>query len=708
MGRRRLEMVKKKVNKQTQEPTIIPVDLTHLFPKDFRTYTMSVIEDRAIPDVRDGLKPVQRYIMYEMFLSKALPGRNPVKVKKISGAVIGTWHPHGDSSVEEAMVNMAAEWKNKMPPIYIHGNGGNILGDPAASGRYIESGITPTGASYGELLKEGIIPYKWNYDDTERMPEILPAQLPFLLINGADGIAVGEATTIPPHNPIEVVNAFIAYAKNNKISTEKLLEIMPGPDFPTHGTILNKDDLLDMYKTGKGKIRVRGRVEKDPKKPRVIHVYEVGYPSSGNVDGLKDEILAASMESKDKKGKTKPPRIPGIAKVQGVSGIDGIDIEITVKPGVDRDQIINELYAKTKLETTQKFNFNALNDQEIGLYTLKRYFSEYLEFQHEIVRNEHILLVNAYEKRLEIVSGLVKLQDVIDEVVASAKVSKGKKELQDVLMNGKILDDVPKKFHKKIKKFDFTEIQAEYISELSIHRINRTDYLALAKEEKQLVKDIEKAREIVENDVKRKNLIIKRHKDRLKIMDGQFDRLTKIDNIAGAVTRKIETPESPLYVAMDKYSYLTISSKSFDGAIETSNKKRLGFVDKDGTMWNLYLENVKETSGRGTLVNQLVDGHHVGWTTLINSDKERLGLFIFENGNVRVSDMREYDTTTKTTKVKSTTAIPVVAYYDIPEKAKTVTIDGEDFVISKLSKQGKKGKGRKTIKPSDHPEVSFK
>ena len=255
------------------EEIITPTtDVRTRFKSNFYQYGMSVIEDRALPDIRDGLKPVQRAILFEMLNSGYTSNKKTVKVKKVVGAIIGNWHPHGDGAVEDAMTTMAQPWSNSLPPIFIKGNGGSIFGDDAADGRYIETRLTPAGDAYGYKLKKGIVPYVPNFDDTDEMPSILPAQLPYLLINGInEGIAVGVAASLPPHNPVEVLKMTLQYMKDPKTKTEDLLKIMPGPDFPSGATIINQEELLRMYETGGGdnqnscKIRIRATIEYDKK-----------------------------------------------------------------------------------------------------------------------------------------------------------------------------------------------------------------------------------------------------------------------------------------------------------------------------------------------------------------------------------------------------------------------------------------------------------
>lgn len=686
------------------------IDFQSNFKSDFYDYGMSVIEDRAIPDIRDGLKPVHRAIITEMLTSNITSKNKPTKVAKISGAVIGKWHPHGDTSVEGALAGMAVDWKNSMPAIEIMGNKGSVYGDGAAAGRYIEARLTPTGDAYGKNLKRGVVPYAPNFDETAMMPTVMPAQLPYLIINGTEGIAVGVASNIPTHNPIEVINTFISYVNNPKQSVEELMETMPGPDFPTDGEIINKSELAEIYKTGIGKIRVRGRMKYD-KKHNSLHVYEIPFTASGSMDNLVFEIASATTESTDKKGKRRAPKIEGVTNVAQHSGKDGIDICIDLKKGVNPESMKLELFAKTKLETTLKYDFSALNNRKLHRYGLKKYLSEYLAFQHEIITNELQIQKQELEKRMEIIKGLLIMQQMIDEVLSSAKNSSGKSELKEVLQTGKILTGVPKQYHQTIKAFRFTEVQSEYISSMQIYRINKMDYTAIINEGKQIQTDIEYAESIINDTAKRKRLIIKRHKEELKKLNVKdFARKTDIIDDTISVASKLEIPESNLYVSYNKYQYLRISEKVFDDSIQTTNKSRLGFITSDSICWNLHLENANITKNTGTLISQLIPTENdiVGWTTTIMSTEVKYGLFIYENGNVKITDMRTYQTKTKATKVASGKSdIALVKYLDIPENAVGFKINDQIIALSDISVNGKTGRGKHMLDPMTYAEIEI-
>lgn len=681
-----------------------------LFKSNFYDYGISVIIERALPDIRDGLKPVYRAILFEMLTSKARSTDKPKKVKKITGAVIGNWHPHGDSSVEEALVGMAEPWSNTLPIISIKGNGGSIFGDCAASGRYIEARLTPQGDAYGYNLKEGIVPYVPNFDDTEKMPTILPAQLPYLLINGIkDGIAVGIASNMPPHNAKEVLNMTLAYMKNPKLKTEELLEYMPGPDFPSGATIINKDDLLNIYETGEGKIAVRATLEYD-KKEHALHVKEIPFVFAGSMDNLVAELAAATTERTDDKNRKIPPKIPGINAVNNYSGKNGIDICLELQRGIDPNEMTKTLLAKTRLETTVKFIFNAINNRKLNTYSLRRYLREYTEFQHEIVINEHTLEQKTLNEKLEIIMGHLIAISYMDEIIDVVKHSNGLSEVKDVLMHGTILPGTDPVYHEHVKMFAFTERQADSIATMPLYRLNKLNIEKLKKDGQEIQERLRIVNKIITNRQYRHKVIIKRlEQENKKLPDSP--RKTRIISDAASTASTKETPTVPLYVQMDRYGYVKITGKTFDDAIPTDNKSRLGFFDQDGNCWNLFLDKTKETKDRGTLISRLIATENpiVGFTSAIEQEG-RQGLFIFENGALRRVEMHRYITKNRSTKITTKTADqPLKAFYDIPIDMNVIEINGKTILLDQIPLQTPSGRGKILLSPQEEPyEISFK
>lgn len=684
---------------------ITSINVEDIFKDNFVDYGKEVIKNRALPDIRDGQKPVQRNSLYEFFESNATSKRQPVKIARLSGSIIGKWHPHGDKAVEEAIVKMSQEWKNTVPLIYIKGNNGSIYGDPAAAGRYIEGRTTPAGDTLGELLGPDIVPYEYNYDDSEQLPSILPAQIPVLLLNGATGIAVGQTCYIPTHNAAEVMDTVIAYIRNPKIKTEELMTILKGPDFPTGGVIINQDELLQTYATGKGRIRVRGEMNYN-KSEHAWHIFEVPFTKSGSVESLIEDITLASMENVDKKGNKKPAKIPGIAQVENHSGKNGIDIKVSLKAGVDPEEIRNQLFARTGLEDTLPFEFKALNGKRLKRYTLKMYLREYVEYQQSLLIAKYKRNKLAIENRIEILTGRIILQNVMNEVIACAKLSNGKSHLETILMTGEKPKGLKREYHKTVSSFRFTERQAKDIASLPIHRISKMDMQEIVEEGNKLQRELANTISMIESDLRRKNEIIKHHELTKSIYNEP--RRTRICNEAFAKASAIEVTETPLYISKDEYNYIRISEKPFDGAIITTNKSRLGILSTDGKMWNIHLENTKPTSGRGTLVNELLPGvEPVGMLTL---PSENTALFVYSNGHIKQSKISDYMTATKAKSVKSgklKDGVTLVSCIEIPSECNTIKIDNKSFKVSDIPVQGKSANGVKRLPPKDSYDIQL-
>lgn len=687
---------------------ITKVDTALVAKSKFIQYGKAVIYGRAIPDIRDGLKPVHRAILYEMIHQRMFSNTKPTKVAKIIGAVIGNWHPHGDTAAEEALAGLAVPWKNTLPVIEIKGNQGSIFGDPCAAGRYIEAKLTKTGGAYGHKLKEGIVPYVDNFDDTSKWPSILPAQIPYTLINGiSDGIAVGIATSLPTHNAKEVMDATIAYLNNPKLTTKELLEIMPGPDFPTGATIINKDDLLNMYETSNGKVRVRSKMTYDKKK-NAFFVTEIPANFAGSMDNLVANLVNATNETIGKKGIKVPPKVPGVADVTDCSGQGMISIMIKLKPNVDHKQLEQILYAKTSLETTVKFNFVGLNDGKLGFYSLKKYLREYVTFQHTILINEYIVEKEVLETRMEIIIGRIIATTMMDIIINLVQASSGKQEVKTALQTGTIIDGTNPQYHQRMSELRFTERQAEAIADMKLYQLNRLDSENLKQEGRKLQTEITYANRVINDKDFRTSIIIERHEKERKILPDE-PRKTTIVNAEIARASTLEIPETPLYVSFDKYQYVRIDKKPFDESIETTNKSRISFFDETGICWNIYLDRAKETKDRGTLINQLIESKEniVGMSTTIQEDG-RYGLFVYSNGMVKRVLMSRFMTKTKATKVSSNkTEIPLISYTDIPLDAKTVTLNGKPFALEDIPLQGPSGKGGQLIDVNEQLTVTY-
>ena len=687
-------------------------DILSMFKSNFYDYGMSVIEDRAIPDIRDGLKPVHRAIIYEMLTANATSKHKLVKVAKIAGAVIGNWHPHGDGAVEDALTGLAVPWKNTLPTIEVAGNQGSVFGDPAAAGRYIETRLTPAGDAYGHKLRKGIVEYVPNFDNTADMPSILPAQLPYLLINGiSDGIAVGVATSLPPHNAKEVIEMTLQYIKNPRTKLEDLLAIMPGPDFPTGATIINQDELYDMYSTGHGKISVRAKITYD-KKAHTLHVVEIPYLYAGSMDKLLALLVKDTNEVVDARKRKTPPKILGVKSVDDYSGKDGIDIAIALHKDADHEIVLQNLYAKTRLETTVKFMFRALNEKKLSSYSLRQYLAEYTEFQHEIVTNEHILEKAALDRQIEILEGRLIAITVIDEIVDVVKHSDGRSSVMDVLMNGTILEGTNKKYHDKVSQFSFTKLQAEAISGIPLYQLNRLD-----SQKTQLERDKHRDRllivnRIIDDQPYRRKLIISRLQKEYKSLP-DVERQTTIIQADPSRAADIEIPLVDMHVGLDRYGYIRIEDKPFEDSLTTDNRSRVGVFDSLGNCWNIHMDSTKPTKERGTLSSQMFDttDRMVGMITPINETSDGQALFIYEDGSMKRTQLADFMTKSRATKVNTRHPDkPLHTVRMIEPGATTVTINKKRHILDDIPLHTRAGSGRIMLSGITHEplDISFK
>ena len=411
---------------------IIQIDFTEEMKTSYRDYAMSVIISRALPDVRDGLKPVQRRILYAMSELSLAPDKPHRKSARIVGDTMGKYHPHGDSSIYDALVHMTEEYSLSIPLVDGHGNFGSIDGDGAAAMRYTEARLSKGAMTLLSNLEKDLVTFVPNFDESEKEPSVLPAMLPNLLINGTTGIAVGMATNIPPHNPGEIIDGVIAYMDRPTISIEKLMEYIPGPDFPTGGTIINEEELPKIYETGEGKIKVRGKVEieKGDYGRQNIIISEIPFTVAGNKAKLVENL---SSLMKDKV-------FDEMYDVRDESSKEGIRIVIEVKKDRNIENLLNGLYKKTALEDTYSVNLLAVKNQQPITFNLKSLIEEFVAFQEELYTKEYTHLLEKAKQRLEIVNGLIRATDLIDLIIEILRGSTSVKQAKACLISGDITD----------------------------------------------------------------------------------------------------------------------------------------------------------------------------------------------------------------------------------------------------------------------------
>ena len=546
-----------------QDTQIIRTEYSDVMKKSYIDYAMSVIVARALPDVRDGLKPVQRrtlYDMYELGIKYDKPYR---KCARIVGDTMGKYHPHGDSSIYEALVVMAQEFKKGMILVDGHGNFGSIEGDGAAAMRYTEARLAKlTQEVYLSDLDKDIVDFVPNFDETEKEPEVLPVRIPNLLVNGAEGIAVGMATSIPTHNLKEVIDAVKAYMKDNEITTKQLMKYIKGPDFPTGGIVVNKDDLLNIYETGSGKIKVRGKVEveelKGGKKRLVIS--EIPYTMIGAGIGKFLNDVCNLVETK---------KTNDIVDISNQSSKEGIRIVLDLKKDADVENLKNMLYKKTRLEDTFGVNMLAVADGRPETMGLKKIIEHHVDFQFELATRKYRNLLEKELGKKEIQEGLIKACDVIDLIIEILRGSKSIKDAKACLTDG-VTENI--KFKSKISEkmaamLRFTERQATAILEMRLYKLIGLEIEALQAEHEETLKRISRYEEILNNYDAMSEVIIE-ELDSYKKEYGR-KRRTVVENAEEAVFEENKVQEQKVVVLIDRFGY----TRTVDAATYERNKE---------------------------------------------------------------------------------------------------------------------------------------
>ena len=545
------------------EQQVIRTEYSDVMKKSYIDYAMSVIIARALPDVRDGLKPVQRRTLYDMYELGIRYDRPYRKCARIVGDTMGKYHPHGDSSIYKALVVMAQDFKKGMVLVDGHGNFGSIEGDGAAAMRYTESRLAKiTQEAYLADLDKDIVDFVPNFDETEKEPEVLPVRIPNLLVNGAEGIAVGMATSIPTHNLGEVIDAVKAYMRNNEITTEELLTYLKGPDFPTGGIVVNKDDLPSIYETGTGKIKLRGKVEvengKGGKKRLVIS--EIPYTMIGAGIGKFLNDVCALVEAK---------KTNDIVDISNQSSKEGIRIVLELKKDADIENLKNMLYKKTRLEDTFGVNMLAVADGRPETMGLRQIIEHHVDFQFELMTRKYKTLLAKELAKKEIQEGLIKACDVIDLIIEILRGSKSIKDAKECLIHGTVENITFKTAatKKKAAKLCFTEKQATAILEMRLYKLIGLEIEALMKEHEETLKNIEKYEDILNNYDSMTNVII----DELEGYKKAYarERRTVIENGKEAIYEENKVEEQDVILLLDRFGY----AKTVDVATYERNKE---------------------------------------------------------------------------------------------------------------------------------------
>jgi len=536
---------------------IITTEYSEEMQKSYMNYSMSVITARAIPDARDGLKPVQRRVLYDMSELHINHDKPHRKSARIVGDTMGKYHPHGDSSIYETLVVMSQVFKKGMPLVNGHGNFGSIEGDGAAAMRYTEARLEKFAEEVYLKDLDKTVDFVPNYDETEKEPEVLPVRVPNLLINGAEGIAVGMSTSIPPHNLGEVIDAVMAYIDRPEITIQELMEYLPGPDFPTGGIIANKSELAGIYETGSGKIKLRGKLEVELGKRKSdkdkLVITEIPYTMVGAGINKCLVDIAELVESK---------KLTDVVDISNQSNKEGIRIVLELKKDADVEKVINILYKKTKLEDTFGVNMLAIAGGRPETLNLKGILRNYLEFQYQNTTRKYRALLEKELEKKEIREGLIKACDVIDLIIAILRGSKNLKDAKACLMNGDISNIKFRTpgFEEDAKKLQFTEKQASAILEMRLYKLIGLEILALEKEYKETLKKIKEYTGILEN----KGAMDKVIKEDLAHIKEEFatPRRTVIEDGKEAVYEEAPVEVQEVAFIMDKFGYCKLLDKN--------------------------------------------------------------------------------------------------------------------------------------------------
>lgn len=539
------------------------MSLEDIMGERFGRYSKYIIQERALPDIRDGLKPVQRRILYSMNKDGNTFEKGFRKSAKSVGNVMGNFHPHGDSSIYDAMVRMSQDWKNRETLIEMHGNNGSMDGDPAAAMRYTEARLSEIAGYLLQDIDKNTVPFAWNFDDTEKEPTVLPAAFPNLLVNGATGISAGYATDIPPHNLAEVIDAVVYMIDHPKAKLDKLMEFLPGPDFPTGAIIQGKDEIRKAYETGKGRVAVRSRTAIETLKGGKKQIIVTEIPYEVNKSVLVKRIDDVRVNNK----------VPGIAEVRDESDRDGLRIAIELKKEADETIVLNYLFKYTDLQVNYNFNMVAIDDYTPKQVGLSRILTSYIAHRREIIIARSKFDKEKAEKRLHIVEGLIRVLSILDEVIALIRASENKADAKENL---------------KVS-YEFSEAQAEAIVTLQLYRLTNTDIVTLREEEEELRQQITMLKAIISDERTMYNVM----KCELREVKKKFANTRRSELQELAETIEIDTAsliiEEDTYVSVTRGGYVKRTSpRSFNA----STVDELGKREDDEL---IFVSNAKTT-----------------------------------------------------------------------------------------------------------------
>ena len=609
---------------------IIEVSIEEAMPDNYLPYAVEVARERALPDVRDGLKPVHRRILYGAYMLKAFPDKPYYKSARIVGDILGKYHPHGDTSVYEAMVILAQDFSTRFPLIDGHGNWGSQDGDSAAAMRYTEARLTPIAMEMLKDLDKDVVNMVENYSASELEPEVLPAKYPNLLVNGAFGIAVGLATNIPPHNLREVIDATIMYIDNNEVSTRELMQYVKAPDLPTGGIILGKESLLSAYETGEGKVTLRARTNIETLENGRLGIVITEFPYRRNKAKILENISTMTGDKKHQKV------LESIVDIRDESDRTGIRAVIEFKKSIDKEtveKILKYLFKKTELQCNVSFNMVALANGKPVTMGLKTILTHYVNHQKEVITRRTKKELEIAERRFHIVEGFIKAIDIIDEIIATIRASKSKKDSIENLVH----------------EYSFTEIQAEAIVELMLYRLTGLEIKTFQKEYKELEKIIKSLKAILENEKELLKVIKKQLKDirdkfgndrRTEIIEDDNEGKIDIEELIIVEDTVITMSNEGFIKRIPQKTYARSSARvedidyregDFNKYLISSNTKHtLMFFTNKGNMYQLRGDAIKELKWKekGERIDSIFKGLDLTKEQIVN-------VFSIENINAQ-------------------------------------------------------------------------
>ena len=580
---------------------ILTTEFSEEMQKSYLDYSMSVITSRAVPDIRDGLKPVQRRVLYDMNELHANHDRPTYKSARICGDTMGKYHPHGDSSIYDTLVVMAQDFKRMQPVVHGQGNFGSIEGDSAAAPRYTEAKLEKFTDDCMLADLDTMVPFQPNYDETLREPVVLPARIPYFLLNGSEGIAVGMTTSTPSHNLGEIIDLILAYLRNPAMETADMMQYLKGPDFPTGGIIANKSELVDIYRSGTGRLKLRGKLQFEKKEGRSdrdkLVVTEIPYTMIGQ--GIMKFMQDVAQLVEDK-------ILPEIVDISNQSDKNGIRIVLELKTGADIERIQNILYKKTRLEDTFGVNMLAIHEGRPETMTLRGILKAYLKFQYEILTNKYQNLLEKELARKEIQDGLIKAVDLIDAIIALLRNSKSQTDAKQALMNGEIAGikfrERDREFMSTIETFHFTERQAQAILDMRLSKLIGLELIELKKQHAETLRNIKEYRGIL-GSRERMNEVLSEDLMMIKAAYA-VPRRTVLEDGKEAVFNENEVQEISCYYIQDKFGYCKLMDEATyqrnQEAVESDNRfvlkckntdRVLLFTDK-GNMHQIKCQDV--------------------------------------------------------------------------------------------------------------------